>query len=56
MAARVNVVIVIVGVPDMAWYFVSSLVCAGLLAWAMFAARAVRARRRLDGRPLGLMS
>ena len=56
MFAAGSVAVVIIGVPDMAWYFVSSLVCAGLLAWAMFAARAVRARRRLDGRPLGLMS
>ena len=55
MAARVNVVIVIVGVPDMAWYFVSSLVCAGLLAWAIVSARAARARRLLATRPLGLM-
>ena len=49
------VVIVIVGVPDMAWYFVSALACAALFAWAMFAARAARVRR-LDGRPLGLRS
>ena len=47
------VVIVIVGVPDMAWYFVSALACAALFAWAMFAARAARVRR-LVGRPLGL--
>jgi len=32
-------VVVIVGVPDMAWYFVTSLVCAGLLAWALVARR-----------------
>jgi hypothetical protein len=32
-----SVVVVIVGVPDMAWYFVTSLVCAGLLAWALVA-------------------
>ena len=31
-----SVVIVIVGVPNMAWYFVTSLVCAALLAWALF--------------------
>ena len=55
MFAAGSVVIVIVGVPDMAWYFVSSLVCAGLLAWAMFSARAARARRLLVTRPLGLM-
>ena len=47
------VVIVIVGVPDMAWYFVSALACAALFAWAMFAARAARVRR-LEGGPLGL--
>ena len=55
MFAAGSVVIVIVGVPDMAWYFVSSLVCAGLLAWAMVSARAARARRLLATRPLGLM-
>ena len=49
------VVIVIIGVPDMAWYFVSALACAALFAWAMFAARAARVHR-LDGRPLGLRS
>ena len=32
-----SVVVVIVGVPDMAWYFVTSLACAGLLAWALVA-------------------
>jgi predicted branched-subunit amino acid permease len=36
MFAAGSVVIVIVGVPDMAWYFVTSLVCAALLAWALF--------------------
>ena len=34
-----SVVVVIVGVPDMAWYFVTSLVCAALLAWALVARR-----------------
>ena len=34
-----SVVVVIVGVPDMAWYFVTSLLCAGLLAWALVARR-----------------
>ena len=34
-----SVVVVIVGVPDMAWYFVTSLVCAGLLAWGLVARR-----------------
>jgi hypothetical protein len=29
------VAIVIIGVPDMAWYFVSALLCAALLAWAL---------------------
>ena len=29
------VVIMIVGVPDMAWYFVTALVCATLLAWGL---------------------
>jgi len=55
MFAAGSVVIVIVGVPDMAWYFVSSLGCSALLAWAMFASRAARARR-LDEHPLGLRS
>ena len=36
MFAAGSVAIVIVGVPTMAWYFVTSLVCAGLLAWALF--------------------
>ena len=36
MFAAGSVVIVIVGVPDMAWYFVSALTCATLLAWALF--------------------
>jgi hypothetical protein len=56
MFAAGSVAIVIVGVPDMAWYFVSALVCAALFAWATFAAHAARACRRRDGRPLGLMS
>ena len=34
-----SVAVVIVGVPDMAWYFVTSLVCAGLLAWTLVARR-----------------
>ena len=34
-----SVVVVIVGVPDMAWYFVTSLACAALLAWALVARR-----------------
>jgi hypothetical protein len=55
MFAAGSIVIVIVGVPDMAWYFVSSLVCAGLFAWAVFAARAGRPAR-LTNRPLGLRS
>jgi len=50
-----GVAVVIIGVPDLAWYFVSALACAALFAWAMFAARAARVRR-LDGRPLGLRS
>ena len=35
MFAAGSVVIVIVGVPDMAWYFVTALICAALLAWAL---------------------
>ena len=34
-----SVIVVIVGVPDMAWYFVTSLACAALLAWALVARR-----------------
>jgi hypothetical protein len=43
-----GVAVVIIGVPDMAWYFVTSLVCAGLLAWALVARhnRSATASRR----------
>ena len=34
-----GVAVVIIGVPDLAWYFVSALACAGLLAWALVARR-----------------
>ena len=54
MFAAGSVAVVIIGVPDMAWYFVSALLCATALAWALFAYRAAHARRALDGRPLGL--
>ena len=54
MFAVGGVVVVIVGVAGMTWYFVSALVCATVLAWALFAYRAAHARRALDGRPLGL--
>ena len=40
MFAAGSVAIVIIGVPDMAWYFVTSLLCAGLLAWALVTSRA----------------
>ena len=33
------VVVVIIGVPDLAWYFVTALVCAGLLAWGLVVRR-----------------
>ena len=39
MFAVGGVAVVIIGVPDLAWYFVSALVCAGLLAWALVAHR-----------------
>jgi hypothetical protein len=39
MFAVGGVAVVIIGVPDLAWYFVSALVCAGLLAWALVARR-----------------
>ena len=54
MFAAGSVAVVIIGVPDMAWYFVSALLCATVLAWALFAYRAAHVRRALDGRPLGL--
>jgi hypothetical protein len=54
MFAAGSVAVVIIGVPDMAWYFVSALLCATVLAWALFAYRSAHARRALDGRPLGL--
>ena len=53
MFAAGSVAVVIIGVPDMAWYFVSELVCATVLAWGLFAYRA-HARQALDRRPLGL--
>jgi hypothetical protein len=56
MFAVGGVAVVIIGVPDMAWYSVSSLLCAGLLAWALFARRSARPRHRIDERPLGLSS
>ena len=40
------VAVVIIGVPDLAWYFVSALVCAVLLAWGLFAWRSATAGRR----------
>src|SRR5215207_8710680 len=39
MFAVGGVAVVIIGVPDLAWYFVSALMCAGLLAWALVAHR-----------------
>ena len=48
MFAVGGVAVVIIGVPDLAWYFVSALVCAGLLAWALvtYRARTATAGRR----------
>ena len=40
MFAVGGVAVVIIGVPDLAWYFVSALLCAALLAWALVAHRA----------------
>ena len=54
MFAAGSVVVVIIGVPNMAWYFVSALLCAAALAWGLFAYRAAHARHALEGRPLGL--
>ena len=53
MFAAGSVAVVIIGVPDMAWYFVSALLCATLLAWALFTYRS-HSRHALDQRPLGL--
>jgi hypothetical protein len=55
MFAVGGVAVVIIGVPDLAWYFVSALVCAGLFAWGLFACRSARGRGALDERPLGLI-
>ena len=48
MFAVGGVAVVIIGVPDLAWYFLSALVCAGLLAWARVRrhARTATASRR----------
>jgi hypothetical protein len=54
MFAVGGVAVVIIGVPDLAWYYASSLACAGLLAWGLVACRP--ARGALDGHPLGLSS
>jgi hypothetical protein len=54
MFAAGSVAVVIIGVPDMAWYFVTALVCAALLAWGLFAYRSTHARHGLGARPLGL--
>lgn len=40
-----GVAVVIIGVPDLAWYFASALLCAGLLAWGLFAWRSATAAR-----------
>jgi 4-hydroxybenzoate polyprenyltransferase len=48
-----SVAIVIIGVPAMAWYFVSALLCATLLACGLFAYRSAHAARVVE-RPLGL--
>ena len=40
MFAAGGVAVVIIGVPDLKWYFASALVCAGLLAWALVTWRA----------------
>jgi hypothetical protein len=54
MFAVGGVAVVIIGVPDLAWYFVSALLCAALLAWTLFSCRAGRGRHGIDERPLGL--
>jgi hypothetical protein len=54
MFAIGGVAVVIIGVPDLAWYFVSALACAALLAWGLFTVRSARGAHRLDERPLGL--
>ena len=45
MFAVGGVAVVIIGVPDLAWYFVSALACAGLLACGLFAWRSATADR-----------
>jgi hypothetical protein len=45
MFAVGGVAVVILGVPDLAWYFVSALACAALLAWGLFAWRSATAVR-----------
>jgi hypothetical protein len=53
MFAAGSVAVVIVGVPDMAWYFLGSLGCAALFAWVLVTARAARARPPLASSTLG---
>jgi hypothetical protein len=48
------VAVVIIGVPAMAWYFVSALLCAALLAWGLYAYRSSHASVAVD-RPLKLL-
>jgi hypothetical protein len=54
MFATGSVAVVIIGVPDLAWYFVSALVCAALLAWALYAYRSAHTPATVE-RPLGLL-
>jgi hypothetical protein len=54
MFAAGSIAIVIIGVPDMSWYFLSALACAALLACVLFVAHA--GDRGAGGRPLGLRS
>jgi hypothetical protein len=48
------IAIVILGVPNMAWYFLGALGCSLLLACALFAARAAQAWQPLRRATLGL--
>ena len=55
MFAVGGVAVVIIGVPDLAWYFVSALVCAALLACVLFVWRSAHGHAALQERPLGLI-
>jgi hypothetical protein len=55
MFAAGSVAVVIIGVPDMAWFFVSALACAVIVAAAVFVMRAAQTRGAHPSKPLGLV-